>query len=403
MGLIIVFVILIILSGFFSSSETALFSLDKARLRTLVKQKVRGAKILAYLRKNPRRLIITILIGNNIVNIAASVLATTIGIKYFGSKGVGIAFGLTTFLILLFGEILPKSMAASRPTAISLSVGGPLKIIGWVLWPIIFLFEKAAKIVGPGEKHQITEEEIRAIAEMGVEAGTIEKKEEEIIEKAFRFTDITADDVMTPRTKMFRLNGELTLEDAIGAIRQAPYSRIPVFEKVPENITGILYAKDILNYPFEKLSQIYVRDIVKEPYFIPEQKPVDDLLKEFQGRAAHIAIVVNEYGEVVGLVTLEDLIEELLGEIIDEKDVNRILIKRIAKNAILVDGATEIGKINDFFNIELPGKETYTITSLVFEKLGRIPPPGEKLKIDNLELEIAEATKKTILKVKISK
>lgn len=397
------FIILLILSGFFSGSETALYSISGVEIKRLVREKRKGAKVLARIKENPKRLIITILIGNNIVNVAASILATILATQWFGSYGAGVAFGGTTFLILLFGEILPKSMATTQASFISLLVARPIELISYALYPLVFIFEKLMKITGTIQPIRITEEDVQTMAAMGVEAGTIEEEEEEIIEKVFQFTDITAEDAMTPRSKIFSLNHLLSATDAIKAIKKTPLSRIPVFKNSKDNIIGILYTKDLLQYSSKQSQKLTLGEVCKEPYFIPDQKPLNDLLKEFQKRAVHIAIVVNEWGEIIGLITLEDLLEELVGEIVDEKDLDRIFIKRIDKSTILVDGATEVGAINRFLKVKVPGNEHETISAVILDKLGYIPATGEKLELDNLKLVVEDATKKTILKVKISK
>ncbi|MDA2935859.1 hemolysin family protein [Patescibacteria group bacterium AH-259-L05] len=398
-----VFIILLLLSGFFSGSETALYSISGVEVKRLLRQKKQGAKALSRIKEKPKRLIITILIGNNIANVAASILATILATQWFGSYGAGIAFGGTTFLILLFGEILPKSMATAQASFISLLVARPIELISYALYPLVVIFEKLVKITGTIQPIRITEEDVQTMTAMGVEAGTIEEEEREIIGKVFQFTDITAEDAMTPRSKIFSLNHTLSITDAIKAIKKAPLSRIPVFKNSKDNIIGILYTKDLLKYSSERAQKLTLGEICKEPYFIPDQKPLNDLLKEFQKRAVHIAIVVNEWGEIIGLITLEDLLEELVGEIADEKDVDRIVIKRIDKNTILVDGATEIGQINRFFKVKLPGNEHETISAVILDKLGRIPKKEEKLELDTVKIAIEDATKKTILKVKISK
>ncbi|MCH7758859.1 HlyC/CorC family transporter [Patescibacteria group bacterium] len=398
------FAILLILSGFFSASETALYSLSNIELRTLLKQKRKGAVALARIKENPKRLIIIILIGNNIINVAASVLATSMATQYFSSYGTGIAFGATTFLILVFGEILPKSIATAQATFIALLIARPIELIGWILYPLVILFEKLAQITGTIKPIQITEEDVQTMTALGVEAGTIEESEEEIIGNVFRFSDVTVEDVMTPRTNIFSLNVDFKLIEAIESIKKFPFSRIPVFKNNKDNIIGILYTKDLLKYTTNQSEKITLDKIIKEPYFIPEQKTLNDLLKKFQQKAIHIAIVVNEYGEITGLVTLEDLLEELVGEIIDEKDIDRSFSKRIDKNTILVDGATEIGKINNFFKINIPGSENDTISAFILNKIGKIPSKGEKIELeDNLCLLVEESTKRTIIKVKISK
>jgi len=401
--LVIIFIILLCFSAFFAASETALFSISFIRAAVLLKQHRRNAKIIYKLKQDPKKLVIAILIGNTVANVAASVLATIIATKYLGPRGPSIAFGVAAFLILLFGEILPKSMATAHAITLASIIAKPLEIIIWLLSPIVWIFEKIAHFTGSAKPHSFTGEEIKIMAEMGVEAGTVAQEEKNLIEKVFRFSDITTEDVMTPRTKMFCLQPQLTLVETLEATKPSHFSRIPVFEGNPDNIIGILYIKEILNYPPEELNKIYLRDIIKEPFFIPGDKPIDELLKEFQKISMHIAIVVNEHGEVIGLITLEDILEELVGEIIDEKDINEILIKRIDKNTILADANTEIQKINHFFNVELPEDEYKTISGLILGHLGRIPKAGEELQINNVKLKITEVTPKSVIKVQITK
>lgn len=395
-------VILLLLSAFFSSSETALFSLSMIQARTLLNQKKKGAKTLYKLKQNPKRLIVTILLGNNLVNIGASVLATVISTNLFGSKGAGIAVGIMTFLILVFGEIIPKSIATTTAEKLSLVVAKPILFFMYLLWPLVWLFEQVAKISGP-TKALVSEEQIKTMATMGLEAGILKKEEKEIIEKAVEFADVTAEDVMTPRVDMFVLDGNLNLDDALSSITKSPFSRIPVYLGNKDNIIGVLYAKDVLKHIAESREMIKLKELAKKPFFVPEQMPIDKLFKEFQKKHIQIAIVVDEHGGVVGLATMEDLLEELVGEIIDETDISKELIMRLDKKTILVDGDTEIDAINNFFNVKIPGKGTDTISAVILDKIGRIPQKDEKINIGNLTLTIKNVTDREIKKVKIEK
>ena len=397
--------ILLGLSAFFSGAETALFSLSNVQARTMLKEKgkKRLAQIIIALKRKPKRLIVTILIGNNLVNISASVLATVYFTKLLGAKGPAIALGVITFLILVLGEIIPKSSATLAPKRASARVARPVRAFMYLLWPLVLLFEFVAKISGGKLAKSVSEEEVKTMAAMGVEAGTIEEEEQELIEKVFQFNDVTAEDVMTPRTKMFCLEADLTLEQALPRIIKGPFTRIPIYRENLDNIVGILYTRDCLKYLAKGFKNFKLAEIAKSVFIVPCQKVIDDLFKEFQSRHVHIAVVVDEYGGVVGLVTLEDLLEELVGEIIDETDVTKQLIKRIDKNTILVDGETEIDEINDFFNIELPIKGTETVSSLIFEKTGRIPRKGEEISFDHIKIIIEEASEKKIDKVRIIK
>ena len=399
---IFVLIILIIFSAFFSSAETALFSLSETRLRTLVDQKKKGAEILYKLRKNARKLIITILLGNNIVNIAASSFATVLAVDLLGDKGVGVAIGIMTFLILVFGEIIPKSVAIEKAEDFSLFFAKPILFLMHFFSPLVWILEKTTKVVAP-RKMLITGEEIKTIATMGFESGSIKKEEEKIIKKAIEFADIDAKDVMTPRIDMFSLDSELNLKDVLSDIASGPFSRIPIYSNNKDNITGILYIKDVLKYISKNGKDIRLADLSRKAFFIPEKMAVNNLFKEFKQQHIHIAIVVDEHGGVMGLVTMEDLLEELVGEITDESDISKDVIKRIDKKTILVDGDTEVENINDFLNIKLPGKASDTISALILEKIEKIPKIEEKIEIDGIILTIIEVTDKEIKKIKIQK
>ncbi|MCK4781442.1 HlyC/CorC family transporter [Candidatus Parcubacteria bacterium] len=398
----IILFFLILLSAFFSCSETALFSLSPVKVRMMMEQKKKGAGILYKLKRNPRKLIVTILLGNNVVNIAASALATIISTELFGSQGVGIAIGIMTLLILVFGEIIPKSMAVAKAEKISLIIAKPISFIMYLLWPFVWILEQTAKMISSTQV-LVSEEEIKTMAMMGLESGIIKKQEEKIIERAVEFADINTEDVMTPRIDMFCLNGKLNLDEALSDIIASPFSRIPIYIEDKDNIIGILYVKDVLKHIAEKDRNIKLAQLTKKPFIVPEKMSINKLFKEFQYKHIHIAIVVNEHGEVVGVTTMEDLLEELVGEIIDESDLNKELIMRIDKKTILVDGDTEIDDINDFFNIKLPGKITDTISAVILEKIQKIPQKGEKIKINNFTLTVEAVTPREIKKVKIEK
>ena len=399
----IILLILILLSAFFSSSETALFSLSEVQARTLLEQRKKGAGVLYKLKRNPEKLIVTILLGNNIVNIAASVLATVIFTELFGSSGVGIAIGIMTFFILVFGEIIPKSIAIAKAEKLSLLIAKPILFIMYLFWPLVWFFGWVAKIAG-SSKILVSASEIKTTAIMGLESGSIRKDEEKIIERAVEFADIDAEDVMTPRVDMFYLDGSMILSNALSDIVDSPFSRIPIYSENKDNITGILYVRDVLRHIAHKAkNNIKLAQLAKKPFIVPEKMAINNLFKEFQRRHIHMAIAVDEYGGVTGLVTMEDLLEELVGEILDESDLDKKFIMRLNKKTILVDGDTEIDDINDFFNVKIPGKITDTISAVILEKIEKIPQKEEKIKINDLTLTIEEATAKEIKKVKIEK
>ncbi len=397
----IVLIILIFLSAFFSGVETALFSLSDIKLKKMIFRKRKNAELVAKLKSNPQRLLITILIGNNLVNIAAASFATIIVADIFGSAVVGITTGIMTLIILIVGEITPQSLSIRHNEQVSCLIAKPLFIIEQILLPITWIFERFYPKRG-FRVPAITEEELRIMALVGVQEGTVQKGEAEIIRKVFQLNDITAEDVMTPRSEVYALEENRKLKSVKNKIINSRYSRIPIYRKSIDHITGILYKDDALIHLAKKGADVALKEIAREAIFIPESKFVDELMREFQTKHIHMAAVVNEYGEVVGIATLEDIIEELVGEIVDETDISQELIKRINKKTILVYGTTEVKHVNDFFNISLDEKYV-TISGLIEDKLNRIPEIGQKLKLDDIILEVTDADKKTVKKVSITK
>lgn len=397
----ILLIVLIFLSAFFSGSEMALFSLSSVKLRRMISRKEKNANLVAKLKSNPQRLLITVLIGNNLVNIAAASMATVIVYDIFKSNTVGITTGIMTLIILLFGEITPKSFAIKRNERISRLVAKPIYIIEKILCPIIWIFEKLYPKKGL-RAPIITEEDLRIMASVGVQEGTVQQTEAELIKKVFQLNDITAEDVMTPRSFVYALKETERLNNIEDKIINSPVSRIPLYKKSIDHITGILYKDDALSYLAKKESNIMLKKIAREVIFVPESMFIDKLMQEFQTRHIHMAAVVNEYGEVVGIVTLEDILEELVGEIADEKDISEDLIKRVDKKTILVHGTTEMKHINRFFNTALDEGYT-TISGFLEDKLGRIPRIGQKIELQDIILEVKDADKKTVKKVMIAK
>jgi putative hemolysin len=407
---IVLLIILLILSGVFSGIETAFFSLSNLKVRSLLKLKKKGSIATVYkLKQNPRRLIITILIGNNIVNIGAAALATVIAIDLFGSSGAGIATGIMTLLILLFGEITPKSIASVYSEKISLIVAKPILLFMYLIFPVVLLFESITKVMHrifniENKDPIITEEEFKTLVEIGAEEKVLKRKSKELIEGVLDFEDITAKEVMTPRTKMLALDQKIPLNKALKEIAESPFSRVPIYKKNVDNIVGVVHIKDILRYVQRKKTKFPLRTVSRKPYFVPEGTIISNLFKEFQEKNIHMAIVVDEFGGVSGVVTLEDLIEEIVGEIIDETDIKPELIMRIDKNAVVVHGDTEIDHLNHFFGIDLPtSKRAVTVGGLMVEKLRRIPRKGTKFQVNNVSLTVEEVGTKRILKVRVRK
>lgn len=404
---IALFVICLIFSAFFSSSEVALISINRAKVRTLVNEGRKGADALAVLKESPDRILITILVGNNIVNVAAAALATAIAIEAFGDIGVGIATGVVTLLLLVFGEIGPKLYAARSHERLSLAVAKPILLMSRVLFPVIWIFERARKARIAEEGHAeplVTEEEIREWIDVGQEGGTIEKEEQEMLYSVLEFADTTAREVMTPRVDVGMMADTSTLDEAVHMFNETGFSRIPVFHEHVDNITGILNIKDVFAILLSGRKDLPITDIMSDPYFVPETKKIDELLKELQVRKVHMAIVLDEYGGFSGIVTVEDILEEIVGDILDEFDKEEPEIQRINEGAYMIDGSTWVEDINEQLPVTLPVGEAYeSIGGLLTDRLGHIPRLGESAGIpeSSATIVVVQMRGKRIVKVKL--
>lgn len=322
--------VLLLLSGFFSGSETALVRIGKLRAKALLKRGVKGAETIDKLANEPEAVLTTVLIGNNLVNVAASAIATSIAIDFFGSYGVGIATGVMTFLILTFAEIMPKTVAVHQTEKFSIIISKPMEILSLLFKPLIKFF---SIITGAFERllgiklHRrklMTEEEVETMLDIGEEEGAIEEDEKEMMMGVLKLDAIKVKDIMRPKEDIVCLEVNQTVNSAFELIKKSGYSRIPLFERIKDNIVGILYAKDLLIKANANEGDISLKELMKSPYFVHVTKRVDDLLKEFQRGKFHIAIVVDEKGRTKGLVSLEDLLEVIVGSIYDEFDVVKI-------------------------------------------------------------------------------
>lgn len=406
---ILLFVLLLLLSAFFSSFETAFYSLNKIKVRNLLQQKVKGAVLLSKLKENPRRVLSTLLAGNTIVNTGASALATVIATDYFGSSGAGIATGVVTFLVLIFGEITPKSLGIIYAERYALYTSRIVYFLSFLLYPIIFLTETPVNLLikiikADVSQPLITEQEIKTAVQIGAEENVIEKKEKEMIEGALKLNDITAYEVRTPRIKMFCLSENLKLKDAMPLMIQEGFSRVPIYKATRDQISGIVYIKDLLLNIKEGKEEFLLKDIAQKPLFVSKETPLGTLFKELQSKHIHMAIVVDEYGGTSGLVTLEDLLEEIVGEITDETDLSPEAVKRIDKNTILVHGETEIEKVNRFFNVEIPIKKNYiTIYGFMHYLIKAIPKKGDVANYKNLTFTVEDNVDNKSPKIVIKK
>jgi len=381
-------IIALLLSGFFSSSETALFSISKVRALHVAKDGSKTGLLILKMKKDSHTLLSTILIGNNLVNIAASAIATSVAISYFKSNAIGIATGIMTMLILIFGEILPKSFANHNNILVAKLVIYPLFWFSKLFFPLICLLNFIPKLFGNmNTSHRtVTEDELITMVEVVEEEGEIKEEEKDYITNIFEFDDTCCSEIMTPRADMFVIDASQEID--IKKILKTGYSRIPVIEDSIDNIIGILHVKDLFA-SFQKACEskseipLDVQQIMKKPYFIPESKKLDSLLHDFKQKKNHIAIVVDEHGGISGIVTLEDVVEEIFGEIIDETDSMAPDIVKLKEDTWLVTGKVGIDDLNKEIKIYIPESNTYdTFSGFFLEQIGRIPNPGDFITIN---------------------
>ena len=400
----------ICLSAFFSGLEVALVSIRKSKVLKLVKDNVKGSNALHILKSNPSMMMASVNLGNNLVNVAATALATDISIKMFGDEGLSIAIGVMTFLLLVFGEITPKTYCNANATKIALSFSRILLFFGYSLFPIVKFFEIITKTMVKltGSSYippPLTEEEIKGVIDQGLEDNAIEKQESKLVHDALDFDEIAIRTVMTSRTQMFTLNAKMMLFEALPLINKMGYSRIPVYDdNNKDEIAGIVHVRDILKYLEEGEKMTPLIKIARKPIFASREKKVSRLLNEMQEKQTHMAIVLDEFGGVEGCVTLEDLVEELVGEIHDEKDVNKKIFQKLDNNTIITSGDIEIDTINEIFKTHIPDGDDYSsLHGLLHEKLGDIPKEGDVLKISSLSINVKKVLKNKAEKIIIKK
>ena len=402
--------VLIGFSAFFSGTEVAMVRIRKSTVTQLLKQKAKGSKALHKFTSNPSWMMSSVNLGNNLVNVAASVLATKIATDIFGDEGLGITVGIMTFIILVFGEITPKIYSNANSTKIALRGAPILLIFSYALWPVVKLFEIITKTIIKltGSSYQpppITEEEIKGIVAQGLVDNILEKDESELVHSALEFDDTVIRTVMTPRTKMFTLPAKMLLFDAMPLISENLHSRIPIFGKTHDDIVGFVHVRDILTHLENDNKMITLEQVSRKPVFASQEKMVSSLLKEMKGRKTHMAIVIDEHGGVEGLVTLEDLIEEIVGDIEDETDDTPPKeFESVDEDTIITNGDIKIESINEIFKSELPEGDDYaSLNGLLHEKLQDIPREGDKLEIDTVRIIVEKVTKNKPERIRIER
>ena len=385
---VVLLVILLILSGFFSSAETALFSISRSKARHLAKVGSRPNELINQLKDNPHRLLTTILIGNNVVNVAASAMATKLALQLFPGYAIGVATGVMTLLILVFGEVIPKSVATRNNVLIARTIIVPIYWFSLICRPIVFVLDFIPKITGRIKKTPtVTEEELMTFVEVVREEGEIKEEEQELIHRIFEFDDTNASEIMTPRADMFVIEDDKPLD--LKAITESGFTRIPVIEDTIDNVVGILNVKDVLAHYALHNELADVRALMRPPYFVPEHKKLDSLMGQFKKRKNHMAIVVDEHGGISGLITLEDALEELVGEIRDETDKEERLITKRKNREWIVLGKTDIEAVNEVIGMAIPDSAEYdTFSGYVLEQIGRIPAENEVFAMGGFEVVV---------------
>lgn len=403
--LVVFLVFLILLSGFFSAAETALMSLNKIKIKQLVEDGVKGAKEIQEITDNPSEILSTILVCNNIVNILASSISTVIFINLFVGFGAGVATSISTLVltivILIFGEITPKTIAVIKAEKFAFALYKPLKLVLVLLKPIVFIFSKISKFIMLifGIKEQelhtnITEEELKSIVSFSQEEGVLEVEDKKLIYNVFEFGDLKVKDVMIPRVDMITLSKNSTYDEIVSVFKTERFSRVPVYKDNIDNIIGVINIKDL--FFIDKEDDFVIDKYIRDVHSTHEYKKIRDLFNEMKKKRNHMAIVRDEYGGTIGLVTIEDLIEEIVGDIEDEYDeVVDKEIQVVNEKEYLIVGTLKIDTLNDMLGINIES-EFETIGGYIIEKIGRLPQNGEIVEVDNVKFKIENIGKNRI-------
>lgn len=388
-GQLIAIIILLCLSAFFSSSETALTTVNQIRMRTLADNGDKRAARVLHVTGNPGKMLSAILIGNNIVNLSASSISTSLAIHLFGNTGAGIATGILTFLILIFGEVTPKTMATIKADSMSLTVAAPIGFLMKILTPVIFIINKLSlglmfllHVNIKDAQKKMTEEELRTIVDVSQENGVIEHEERDMIHNLFDFGDAEAKEIMVPRIDMTFVQADATYQEVLDIFRQDMFTRLPVYEDSTDNVIGIINMKDFLLQ--NDTPEFSVRNLLREPYFTYEHKNTADLFLEMRKSSISLAIVLDEYGVTAGLITLEDLLEEIVGEIRDEYDADEEDdITRISDREFYVLGSANLNDVSEALSLHFTSDDYDTIGGYCLGLLDHLPEKNEIILTDN--------------------
>ncbi len=405
--LFILLVLLVLMSAFFSSSETALINMSKIRLKYLVKEKVKNADKLEKLYEDSNKLIGAILIGNNIVNVATSSIATIITTSRFSNAGLGISVGLTTLVILIFGEITPKNLALKNSESISLFVAPIILFLVRIFTPILFILNNISNLLSAllgqrndDKKPTITQDELKTIVDVSNQEGVLETDETEMIQNIFEFKDLTVDDIMIQRRDIVAISADMSYDEIIDVFKNKQLSRLPIYEDTIDDIIGVLYAKDLF-FTEQSKEDFDIKTVMREPVFVNEFVKISDFFKKMQQVKTHIAIVLDEYGGVAGIVTMEDLVESIVGDIYDEYDQQDEEVRKLKENIYVINGNSKLTEIQDLLQVELVSKDYESLGGYLMDKMGKIPTQGDIYEDENFKFVISSMDKNRINKVKV--
>ena len=395
--------LLLFLSALFSGSETALVSLDSIKIKRLQRQN-KDIKYLQRLLSNPSRFLTTILIGNTLVNIMLSTVLTSILVRTLGDRGLAVSIGMATFLLLIFGEVTPKTFAIKQAESFSYNVARPLEMFARIIYPLRLIFSRLAtmfiKIIGIrlDKEPTLTQEELKSVIELSHKHGAVKENEKEMIHSVLELTQTDAQTIMTPRPDIKALSLEKNQKQALEFLKNIKHSKIPIYRDSIDNITGVLYAKDLFFSPERDF-----RSLIRPAVFVPETKKIDELLKDFQSQNSKIAIVVDEYGNTYGLVTLEDILEEVVGEIYDEFETKEKFIEKLDGNTFRISGKTPIDFVNEELNINIPEGDYDTIAGYMLFLFEKIPQEKERVRKGSLYFSIEKLAGRRIKSIILKK
>jgi len=400
---------LILLSGFFSSSEIAMFSLASHRVEALVEEGVPSAEVVQELKDNPHRLLVTILVGNNIVNIAMSSIATGLFALYMsqGKAVLSATFGITT-LVLLFGESAPKSYAVENTESWALRIARPLKYSEYALLPLIIVFDRLTRVINRVtggrsaiETSYVTRDEIQDMIQTGEREGVIDEEEREMLQRIFRFNQTIAKEVMTPRLDMTAVPKDATIEEAIEECIQSDHERVPVYDGNLDNIIGVVNVRNLVRAAHYAEGEPTLADVVQPTLHVPESKNVDDLLEEIQDNRLQMVIVIDEFGTTEGLITLEDMVEEIVGDILEGGEPEAV--EFVDDDTAMVRGEVNIDEVNEELGLDLPeGEEFETLAGFIFNRAGRLVEEGEELEYNGIHIRVEEVDTTRIKRARLT-